>query len=433
MATIKIILVRNEGERLEVVRFPSGYLELVLDVDADSALEGIRRHFYEHWGLKVHALRWLFPEDFVISGNALQSPFLVVYVESSGAVPTDSFENQSGTLSEHTKDLCPYLTAAVTPYDSESWSQPNWLPNTSTWILAHFHGTRGISQVRTCPNGAVVRIDCVNGTYYLKTQLEPLAYESALLGILNHHIPGACPRVLPIRPDLNTHVTEGITGSPLDTQGSSHVWPAVLRDVARIQIEAADVVSELCHAGVPHHGVAALGTGIAAMLDSVIASQIGSPNELTAEEVRKVSSLISKTLPDFESLYRSDLPDTLVHGDLNRSNAFRTETGGTVLIDWALSRITHPFFILGSALFGPCASSQRKQPDYDDLCNAYLDPWLDFQAYDRLRAALDAASRLFWIDSTIAVSFLSQPGHVRYLANLPRFLRATLRAYELVA
>jgi hypothetical protein len=434
MAMIKTILVRGSDEQLKVVRVPQWHLELVLDVDAETALEGVRRYFLNRWGAKVHALQWLFPEDLLLSRNQEQTPFLVLWVETLGRVPVDSIKDPAQTRPAYngSDGLAPFLVAAETPCHSEPWSLPSWLPSVAKWIRAHFLAIRRVSQVRTCPNGAVVRIECVNGVYYLKTQLQPLAYESALLMILNRRIPGVCPQVLPIRPDANTYLTEAIVGSPMNVPGDSQSWRATLSDVAKIQIESADFVTELCHGGVPYHGLAALGAGIEEMLNRLIASQNGSPNELTLEELRKISSLISKAAPDFEVLYRCDLPETLIHGDLNQSNAFRTGTGRTVLIDWALSRVTHPFFTLGSALFGPYASGRRKQPDYDDLCNAYLEPWRDFQAHDRLRAALDAASRLFWIDSTMAVSSLCQPGHVRNLINLPRFLRATLRAYELL-
>jgi hypothetical protein len=72
----------------------------------------------------------------------------------------------------------------------------------------------------------------------------------------------------------------------------------------------------------------------------------------------------------------------------------------------------------------------QKPAFYHDLCSAYLEPWHDFQPHDRLQAALDAASRLFWIDSTVAVYPLCLAGQ---FCNriLPRFLRAALRAYDM--
>jgi len=431
MATIKVILVRACGEQLGIVPVPRQYLELGLDVEPDTALEAVRHHFRERWCAKVHALRWLFPEDFLQPRNQEQTPFLVLLAETLGSVPVDRVVERAPVRFEDRgiNTLEPFLTTAVSPCHAEPWSLPDWLPSVSSWIEAHFPKTRRIAQVRVCPNGGVVRIECLDSTYYLKRQSAPLAYESVLLRILNRHIPGACPPILSICPDIYTHVTAAIAGFPIEESGP-HSWGAVLRDVARIQVESTNLVSEFCHGGIPRHNFFSLERRLEETLDGLIVAQDGSPNELSPAELREIAGLARRVAPDFDVLYRCDLPETLVHGDLNQSNAFRTEAGATVLIDWALSRVTHPFFVLGSALFAPYGSGRGKQRDYRDLCDAYLEPWHDFGSDSRLRAGLDAASRLFWIDSTIAVSSLCQPEHARNLANLSRFLRATIRAYE---
>ena len=432
MATIKVILVRLSGERLAIVQVPRGHLDLMLDVEADTALEAVRRYFYERWNANVHALQWIFPEDLLQRRDEQQTPFLVLYAETLGSIRVHSADDRVETRSENREfnALEPFLTAAVSPCPAEPWSLPSWFPNVSSWIRAHFPKTRRITQVRVCPNGAVVRIECVDGTYYLKRQSAPLAYESALLRILNQRIQGACPPMLSLSPDVYTHVTKAIAGFPIDACGSNS-WEAALRDVAKIQIESVHLVSEFRRAGIPYHSFHSLESRLEGMLDQVVAQQVGSTNELSRMELRNIMRLGRAALPDFDVLCRCDLPETLIHGDLNQSNAFRNEAGGTALIDWALSRVTHPFFVMGSALFAPYDAGRREQRAYEKLCTAYLEPWHDFAPHNRLRAGLDAASRLFWIDSTIAVSSLCQFGHARNLLNVPRFLRAALRAYGL--
>lgn len=432
MATIKVILVRGCGERLALVRVPQGHLDLLLDVEADTALEAVRYHFQERWDAKVHVLRWLFPEDFVRLRSRQQTPFLVLWLETVGTIPVDGVEDRAGTRFEDRgiNTLEPFLTTAASLCPAEPWSLPSWFPDVSSWIRTHFPQTRQIAQVRVCPNGAVVRIECVDGAYYLKRQSAPLAYESALLTILNQRVPGTCPSILLLHPDVYTHVTKAITGSPIEKCGPIS-WEVALRDVAKIQVESINLVSEFCGAGIPHHCFSSLNNRLEKILDELIVLQDGSPNKLNPGELRKIAKLGHAAAADFDVLRRCDLPETLIHGDLNQSNAFRNEAGGTVLIDWALSRVTHPFFVLGSALFAPYDSGRREQREYRNLCTAYLEPWRDFASTSRLEAGLDAASRLFWIDSTIAVTSLCQPGHVRNLVNVPRFLRAVLRAYGL--
>jgi hypothetical protein len=423
MARIKTILVQKSEKQVKVVPVPGWYLDLTIDVDAETALEGIRQHFLKRWKAKVHALQWVFPEDIFPPPRQELASFLVVLVEDIGKVPVESTHENAPS-----EELSPFLLAAVNPSACEPWSLPNWFHDLSTWIEIHFRATRQISQIRTCPNGAVVRIECREGSYYLKTQSSALAYESALLRILNQHMPGTCPPILPITPDLNTHITQAIEGHPVNAGDSPSDWSATLRDVARFQIGSLDSVKDLCNAGIPcrHHTL--LETNLDEILCNAVSLQAKAPNGLTPSELRNLERLRTSMGPDFDTLNRCTLPASLIHGDLNQSNVLKGTSGRTVLIDWALSRITHPFFTLGSALF---ASTRRNLPGYEASCDAYLEPWCDFGSLDRLRAVLDAASRLFWLDSTIAICSLCQPGHVRNLINLPRFLRATLNAYRL--
>jgi hypothetical protein len=432
MATIKVILVRVCGERLAVVRVPQGHLNLVLDVGADTALEAVRCYFHERWAANVHALQWIFPEDILQTRNEEDTPFLVLWAEMLGSIPVNSGDDWAGTQTENPKinSLLPFLRAAASPCPAEAWSLPSWFPDVSNWIRSHFQKIVRIAQVRVCPNDAVVRIECADGVYYLKRQSAPLAYESALLSILNRHIPGVCPPILSLSPDDYTHVTEAIAGSPIEACGPDS-WEYALRDAAKIQIKSIGLVNEFRCAGTPDHSFKSLKCRFEGMLDQVVAQQDGAANRLSRAELRNLAKLRHAVVPDLDVLGRCDLPEALVHGDLNQSNAFRNDAGGTVLIDWALSRVTHPFFVLGSALFAPYDAGRKEQRAYERLCTAYLEPWLDFASHDRLRAGLDAASRLFWIDSTLAVSSLCQFGHVRNLLNVPRFLRAALRAYGL--
>ena len=430
MATIKVILLQVCGERIAVVRVPQGHLDLILDVEADTALEAVRCYFHDRWNARVHALQWIFPEDILQTRDEQQTPFLVLWAETLGSIPVNSDRVEIRIENPSINALQPLLRAAASPCPAEPWSMPSWFPNVSNWIRVHFPKTRRIAQVRVCPNGAVVRIECVDGTYYLKRQSAPLAYESALLRILNLRIPGACPPILSLCPDICTHVTQSVAGSSIEECGLDS-WDAALRDVAKIQVQCIHLVNEFRNAGILDHSFFSLEGRLEEMLDQLVVQQGGSTNELSSAELRNIVRLRRALTPDLDVLGRCDVPETLVHGDLNQSNAFRNEAGGTVLIDWALSRITHPFFVLGSTLFARHDAGQREQRAYKNLCTAYLEPWRDFSPDNRLRAGLDAASRLFWIDSGIAMSSLCQVGHTRNLVNLPRFLRAALRTYGL--
>ena len=434
MDRIKVIVVQRKGKRLRVVPGPGGLAEITLEADAETVLESVRAYFLDRWQAEVYALQWLFPEDFLLSGTHDQTPHLVVYAETLGQLQhLRPDRNNRGPFNNAPEEsLEPYRITAESPSQAEIWSLPDWLPDTSAWIRHNFSKVERILQVRTCPNGAVLRIQCEDNTFYLKTQTCSLAYEWALLKILNRRTPGFCPRVLDIRPDSRSHLTYALRGRPLDSPDE----PFALRQlalcaVATLQIGAIGFVEELRGQHIPYHPLESFGSGLDETINRLVGLQSESPNRLTQKELENVAQLSAKAYRDFENLDGCGLPETLIHGDLNWSNAFRAETGGYAFIDWSLSRVTHPFFTLGSAVFGHLEGECGMPPEDEALCDTYLEMWSDFASQSRLRTALDAASRLFWIDSSIAVSSLCQPGHVRNLINLPRFLRAALRAYDL--
>ena len=436
MERIKVIVVQRRGRRLAVVPGHNGFLEIALEADAETVLELVRAHFLDRWKAKVHALQWLFPEDFRLAGAHDQTPYLVVCAETLGQLPrVPDADKKQGMSNEIRETLLEHFRiAAESPSQAEPWSLPGWLPETSAWIRRHFPTVNRISQVRTCPNGAVLRIEVGDDScYYLKTQTRSLAYEWALLKTLNRRAPGSCPGVLDIRPDCNTHLSDAIRGYPLDTPGvPSSLQAMALRAVANLQIRSIGFVEELCGQSIPCHPPEFLGRQLEATLNRLIHLQRESPNRLTPTESAKVAQLAAKTAGDVEDLDRGRLPEALIHGDLNWSNVLRTGTEEVALIDWSLSRVTHPFFTLGSTVFASLVAKRQMPPEHKALCDAYLEMWSDFAPQRRLRAALDAASRLFWIDSAMAVSSLCQPGHMRNLINLPRFLRAALRTYDLI-
>jgi hypothetical protein len=434
MERIKVIVVQHQGKQLRVAPGPDGFLEIALETDAETVLESVRAYFLDRWKAEVYALQWLFPEDFLFGRTHDQTPHLVVYAKTLGQLHQAQTDNKSpGTLNNVKEDTFElFRIRAESPSQAEPWSLPGWLPDMSAWIRHHFYKVTRISQVRTCPNGAVLRIECGDDTFYLKTQTCSLAYEWALLKILNCRAPGFCPRVLDIRPDCKSHLTYAIRGRPLDIPGELFALRrAALCAVATLQISSIGFLEELRSQDIPYHPLESLGSGLEETLNSLIGLQNASPNRLTQRELENVAQLLTKTGLDFENLEGCGLSETLIHGDLNWSNAYRTETGSYALIDWSLSRVTHPFFTLGSTVFGHLDGKCGMRPEDEALCNAYLEMWSDFASQQRLRAALDAACRLFWIDSIMAVSSLCQPGHVRNLINLPRFLRAALRAYDL--
>jgi hypothetical protein len=152
MVAINVILVQSCRSRLTLLPVPGGHLELSLDVNADTALEGVRTYFFQRWRAEVHCLSWLFPEDFSLRANEEQLPFLVVCVDATGDLSLELVRDTACTAahSDRSNGINPLLATATNPFPSEPWSFPDWLPHISEWIRGHFPQVRRISQVRCC-------------------------------------------------------------------------------------------------------------------------------------------------------------------------------------------------------------------------------------------------------------------------------------------
>jgi thiamine kinase-like enzyme len=186
--------------------------------------------------------------------------------------------------------------------------------------------------------------------------------------------------------------------------------------------------------GLPYQNLGDFTTSLGQLLSRLVAMQKWAPGELKARELDTVSIMIGKARQDCETLAACNIPETLVHGDLNESNIFRTLAGTTSLIDWTFSRIGHPFFSLGFSLFAASQKEHRMNARWTELRNAYAEPWRAYAEESSLFAGIDAASRLFWIDVAQVFERLilkirpELPGAV---AHLSAVLRLSLSAFGL--
>lgn len=435
---VRFILVRQNGGGNEILAAQSDQTEH-LNIDPDTALESVRSHFKEKWRAKVHALRWIFPHDFLIPSTDSR-PFLVLYVDEIGQIPI-----REGI---HTDRASPCSTQeaiassaklvqkeAIRRIHSEPWSAPAWLDEVSNSLAAALHTTaiQRIFQVRVASSGAVLKVQSTAGTYFVKTLPPYFRQETRLLPVLANCIPGACATPVSCRGFTDTHITAAIDGSPLRNINDARYWETALNDVAEMQRKSAEHIQEIRSAGVPYQTFLIFCAEIERMLAQLAAMQTRARNCLRDREKDRLSALAAKAIADCEVLRQCGIPETINHGDVSESNIFRTSSRTTTLIDWTFARIGHPFLGPG-LLFLTYERTHQMHSVSATLRRAYLDPWRRYASPERLRASLAAASRLFWIESAQYVGRVVRkqlndlPGTIGYI---PSVLRRALQAYRL--
>jgi hypothetical protein len=233
LATIYLILVKEQLGRLRLVPWSEKNCELTLDVDADNALRRVREYFKENWCAEVHALRWILPD--LPSSTRGAAHWLVLHVDELGRLSTGFRENvrEEVPVKAMPEEL---LREATRDRPSEPWSAPEWLASANGWVRAALASerVREVSQVRVCANGAVLRIATDGETYFMKVVPPAFGYEPQLLSILDTRIPQACPPVLPHQRDATTHITRSLSGATLGETDDVDEWMIALRDIATI-------------------------------------------------------------------------------------------------------------------------------------------------------------------------------------------------------
>jgi thiamine kinase-like enzyme len=204
--------------------------------------------------------------------------------------------------------------------------------------------------------------------------------------------------------------------------------------MAQIQIHSSPLVNQMQFFGMSRQSFGEFAAGVEAILEELLALQSSLDNKLTSEEEGKIASLLPLAVRDCDELAKCGLPDALVHGDPNESNIFCEADGRTTLIDWAFSRVTHPFFVLKGLCWSMGAPKHRMHHLLEQAKDAYLNSWQEYSPRRQLIKGLDAASRLMWIESThhLAKFFRylkeEEPGN---LLLIPRMVRQALAAYGL--
>lgn len=421
MTTINTVLVRGQKGSFEVYPYAP---DLPITSDPDTILEAVRVYIWNRWSAKVHALRWIVPDDLLLD-MPNKDPWLVLHIDEPGVMVRNrrelSFTNVPGPVVSEAARLCCY----------QPWSA-------AEWFAAMFRRLQGVlgrkaafrlHQVRVTANGAVLK--CVAGklTCYVKTVPPFFSYEPRLLSFLHNSIPGICPRVLHGLLDTNSHVTVSLFGRPLHESSRIHDWKNALGNLGNFQVRTLRHTDAICQLGVPYPGLNLI-YDLGAVLRDLVSIQRGAVNELNEEELNRIPAWLSSASRDCEILANSKLPAALVHGDCSEHNLILLNNKYSRLIDWSFSWISHPFFILNHTLFNAFEDPGHRMRDaVRELAVAYLEAWRSFAPESTLLASLRAAARLRWIDMahnlTPYIQHLRnvEPGNV---AQIPMLLRHAL-------
>jgi len=227
-----------------------------------------------------------------------------------------------------------------------SISQPGWIDEAIGWIESAtrrtFHSSRNIDQWNAGGGFALLRMTSDDGRHYwLKAAGRPNTHEFALTRLLWDRCPEFLPTLVAMKSEWSAWITEHAGDSLPDAPGAGELVQ-VARCWARLQLLTIGQTKELLVAGAIDQRVPALRNQIDAVIARLIEAMARQTSTkavpLSRDRLLELGEILRDACLRLETF---DIPDTLIHNDLNEGNILRNGTT-YVFTDWSEAAVGNP-------------------------------------------------------------------------------------------
>jgi hypothetical protein len=262
------------------------------------------------------------------------------------AVHADQLSEED--LSEQERDS---LQSMLEGEASTQLAKVGWIDNAIAWLEtttgAGVLAKAEVEQYNAGGGFALIRFRMESGrSYWLKATGAPNTHERAVTTLLSRLGGGYVPEVIAERPDWNAWLM-GDNGDlfPARTRDMSRVVPILegaVKSLAELQMRTMGSELDLLEAGASDHR-----TDVLRSTAKTLFAYIG--EAMDAQTSTKVPRIPAKRLHDLQSLFVDvcsdsedlELPDMVLHGDLNFGNILIAQER-CVFVDWCEAYIGNP-------------------------------------------------------------------------------------------
>jgi hypothetical protein len=235
------------------------------------------------------------------------------------------------------------------------FSKLGWVEEAQEWIQESVATYRvdfndDVRQFSAGGSFALIRFGTVQApAFWLKATSAPNAHEFSVTQIIARYCPQFLPRLIAARTDWNAWVTEEV-GQPLHDTSSLHAFRQSTRCLAEMQISSAAYVGELLACGCFDQRKPILRSHLPELmqyLEKAMAKQISiKALPLSIDRLHELADLLKEGCSAMESI---DVPDTLIHNDMNPGNILFDGTRA-VFTDWSEAGVGNPFLTFQNLL-----------------------------------------------------------------------------------
>jgi hypothetical protein len=275
-----------------------------------------------------------------------------------------------------------------------------WIDEARHWIEGVLPGVASrlrddVQQYNAGGNYALAHFTTERGDgYWLKAVGAPNTCEFPITKALYAHLPEFLPRLIAIREDWAAWVTAEM-GRPLRDCLSLKTLERAVITLATLQKQSARYVAVLLSAGCADRRISVLGVSLDKLSDHIeetiehdpVTTAADRPGSYQLRQLRRSMRIAC------EIVQEQEIPDCLVHIDLNPGNILIDESKGS-FIDWAEAYIANPFFTF-EHLWADCANENPQVKSWAPHLRAlYRAQWLDQIPEKKLDRVLSCAPLL---------------------------------------
>jgi Ser/Thr protein kinase RdoA (MazF antagonist) len=234
-------------------------------------------------------------------------------------------------------------------------------------------------------------------------------HEPAVTSELAARHPGLVPDVIATDPGRGWMLLRELTGKQLGETDAAG-WSAGLAAMATLQRAWIGKERELRALGAQDRTLAVLARDLEDASDTAT---------LPAEVRERYIAALPALRQRLEELGRSNLPQTLIHGDLHPWNVM-LDGESLHIFDWSDACVSHPFFDL--ATFLPRVAEEDVRTA---LLDGYLAHWTDYASLDDLRrlfALAEPLAQVHHATSYVRILEALEPDDRWWFADVPRQL-----------
>jgi hypothetical protein len=262
------------------------------------------------------------------------------------------------------------------------FSRIGWIDQSIAWVETET-GKRTssksqIEQYNTGRNFSLIRFRMEDESeYWLKATGEPNTHEMAVTCLLSKLAEGYLPRVISTRPAWNAWLMSGEIAPKRERQADPfQLLGNAVESMATLQFKTIGHRSSLLAVGAFDQSMTVFQQHSEAVFDfleeamlSPMSTKAAPPDVLRLREVRRI---FEDTIRRMEDL---DLPQTIVHGDMNRENIL-PGSGQCQFLDWCEAYVGCPFITLQHLLLLNQDGSEGWGPRNAALKDRYRRVWL---------------------------------------------------------